>query len=208
MAKERRQRSWKQEVIHTRGWDVDRENEVGIRRGCRGTSLVVQCLRLWAANAGGPGSIAGQETNSYMQQQKIPHAATKTQGSQINECFFKNKKKRLERGCRVEIVRRFGLGNVHRVNLSLNSDGKLFKSFKLELGIMKDWDLSLSNDSQPGSHIRKTLGETFKNKHLQIPPYIKWIRISRGVSQRSVIFYKVKEQCFKLSQTPHSYIAL
>ena len=42
---------------------------------------------------------------------------------------FLKKKKRLERGCRVEI---------YRVNLSLNSNGKSFKSFKLELGIMKD----------------------------------------------------------------------
>ena len=37
----------------------------------------------------GPGSIPGQETNPCMQQQKIPHAATKTQGSQKNEYFFK-----------------------------------------------------------------------------------------------------------------------
>jgi len=43
--------------------------------------------------------------------------------------FLKKKKKKLERGCRVEI---------YRVNLSLNSNGKSFKSFKLELGIMKD----------------------------------------------------------------------
>ena len=42
-----------------------------------GTSLVVQRLRLWAPNAEGLGSIAGQGT-------KIPHAATKTQHSQIN----------------------------------------------------------------------------------------------------------------------------
>ena len=43
-----------------------------------GTSLVVQWLRLRAPNAGGPGSIPAQGT-------KIPHAATKTRGSQINK---------------------------------------------------------------------------------------------------------------------------
>ena len=59
---------------------------------CRGTSLVVQWLRLHAPNAGGPGSIPGQETRSWMQQLKIPHAATKilhaetkTRCSQINK---------------------------------------------------------------------------------------------------------------------------
>ena len=47
------------------------------------TSLVVQWLRLHAANAGDPGWIPGQETRSHMVQlrvhvlQKIPHAAVK-----------------------------------------------------------------------------------------------------------------------------------
>ena len=47
------------------------------------TSLVVQWLRLHAANAGGPGWIPGQGTRSRMAQlsvhvlQKIPHAAVK-----------------------------------------------------------------------------------------------------------------------------------
>ena len=56
------------------------------------TSLVVQRLRLQAAKARVQGSIPGQGTRSHrpqlrvlMAQLKIPHAATKTQGSQINE---------------------------------------------------------------------------------------------------------------------------
>ena len=44
-----------------------------------GTSLVVQWIRLYAPNAGGPGSIPGQGTRSHM------HAATKTQCNQINK---------------------------------------------------------------------------------------------------------------------------
>ena len=66
-----------------------------------GTSLVVQWLRLWAPNAGGPGSIPGQGTRSHMPQlrphmlqlkilhmaTKIPCAATKTHqtNKQINK---------------------------------------------------------------------------------------------------------------------------
>ena len=37
------------------------------KKQSRGTSLGVQCLRLWASTAGGKGSIPGQGT-------KIPHA--------------------------------------------------------------------------------------------------------------------------------------
>ena len=55
-----------------------------------GTSLVVQWLRLWAPNAGGPGSIPGQGTRSHMPQWRlrILHAATKICRSQIkiNKC--------------------------------------------------------------------------------------------------------------------------
>ena len=52
-------------------------------RDFRGTSLVVQWLRLHAPNTGGLGSIPGQGT-------KIPHASTKPQHSQINKKnFFK-----------------------------------------------------------------------------------------------------------------------
>ena len=47
----------------------------------RGTSLVVQWLRLHIPSAGGPGLILGQGTIS-------PHAATKTQCSQINIYFL------------------------------------------------------------------------------------------------------------------------
>ena len=53
----------------------------------RGTSLVVQWLRLHAPNAGGPGLIPGQGTRSHMLQLrvrmpqiKIPHATSKTEG--------------------------------------------------------------------------------------------------------------------------------
>ena len=55
-----------------------------------GTSLVVQRLRLHPPNAGGVGSIPVQKTRSYMPQLRVcmsqlktPHAATKTQSSQI-----------------------------------------------------------------------------------------------------------------------------
>ena len=37
-----------------------------LKRISAGTSLVVQWLRLQAPNAGGPGSIPGQETRSHM----------------------------------------------------------------------------------------------------------------------------------------------
>ena len=56
----------------------------------RGTSLVVQWLRLHALSAGGRGSIPSQGTKScvtsrvHMLQLKILYAATKTQGSKIN----------------------------------------------------------------------------------------------------------------------------
>ena len=45
---------------------------------------MVQWLGLHAPNAGGPGSIPGQETGSHMPKQrlKIPQAETKTQHSQ------------------------------------------------------------------------------------------------------------------------------
>ena len=42
------------------------------------TSLVAQWIRLWAPNAGGPGSIPGQGTRSHMHAAtKSSHAATK-----------------------------------------------------------------------------------------------------------------------------------
>ena len=43
-----------------------------LRIGHSGTSLVVQWLRLWAHNAGGPGSIPGQGTGSHMLQWRSP----------------------------------------------------------------------------------------------------------------------------------------
>lgn len=46
-----------------------------VRKGEKGTSLVVQCLGLWDPNAGGPGLIPGQGTRSHMMQLKILHAA-------------------------------------------------------------------------------------------------------------------------------------
>ena len=44
----------------------------------RGTSLVVQWLRLCTPNAGGVGAIAGQGTRSHVPQLKALHAAPKT----------------------------------------------------------------------------------------------------------------------------------
>ena len=62
-------------------WDTDLDDEIldfglwweaTIRNFRRGTSLVVQCVRLHNPNAGGPGSIPGRGTRSHM------HAATKS----------------------------------------------------------------------------------------------------------------------------------
>ena len=50
-----------------------------------GTFAVVQRLRLHAPNAGGPGSIPGQGTRSYMLQLKILYAASKIWWSQMNK---------------------------------------------------------------------------------------------------------------------------
>ena len=52
------------------------------------TSLVAQWLRPCVPNAGGPSSIPGQGTRSYIIQLKIPHAATKIRCNQINT-FYK-----------------------------------------------------------------------------------------------------------------------
>ena len=51
------------------------------------TSLVVQCLRLHAPNAGDPSSIPGQGTRVHMQL-KDPTCSTKTQCSQINKLLL------------------------------------------------------------------------------------------------------------------------
>ena len=53
--------------------------------GCIGTLLVSRWLRLRVPNAGDLGDIPGLGTRSCMPQLKIPHAATKTQRSQINK---------------------------------------------------------------------------------------------------------------------------
>ena len=60
------------------------------------TSLVARWLRLYAPNTEGLSSIHSQGTRSYIPQLrvhtlqlKIPHNATKTQNSQINNPFFK-----------------------------------------------------------------------------------------------------------------------
>ena len=58
------------QILKTRG----KEKIIHLLR----TSLVVQCLRLCASNAGGLGSFLSQGTRSYMLQlkkKKIPHAA-------------------------------------------------------------------------------------------------------------------------------------
>ena len=46
----------------------------------RGTSLIVQWLRLRAPNAGDLGFIPAQGSRSYMPQLKIPHVAMKIEG--------------------------------------------------------------------------------------------------------------------------------
>ena len=56
-----------------------------------GTSVVVQWLRVWAPNAGGPGSILGQGTRSHMPQLNVPSASAKTWYSQMNRYFLKRK---------------------------------------------------------------------------------------------------------------------
>ena len=60
-----------------------------------GASLVVQWLRLYAANTGGPGSIPGQETRFHMLQLRVhilqlQKDPTKVQHDQTN--FLKEKK--------------------------------------------------------------------------------------------------------------------
>ena len=62
--------------------------EIGAEVHLRETSLVVQWLRLQAANAGGLGSIPSQETRSHIlqlrvciPQLKILHAASKALGT-------------------------------------------------------------------------------------------------------------------------------
>ena len=72
--------------LHCLGWTSLRSHmealppyskPIHIQRLLHETSLVVQWLRLHAPNAGGPGSTPGQETRSYMLQQKSLHATTK-----------------------------------------------------------------------------------------------------------------------------------
>ena len=55
-----------------------------------GTSLVVQWLRIYAPNAGGPSSIPGQGTKSHMLQRrlKILRATGETWCSQISKYIF------------------------------------------------------------------------------------------------------------------------
>ena len=58
------------------------------------TSLLAQWLRLWAPNAGDPGSIPGQGTRSHMlHATKTLLAKIKTQQSQVNK-YLKRKKKK------------------------------------------------------------------------------------------------------------------
>ena len=76
-------------ILLTQRWDV--------KVLCLGMSQMVQWLRLSAPNAGGPGSIPGQEARSHrlqlrvrMPELKSPCAATKTLCTQIH---IKKKKK-------------------------------------------------------------------------------------------------------------------
>ena len=69
----------------------------------RGTSVIVQWLRLHAPNAGAPGLIPGQGTRSCMLQLKNLCATIKTWCSQINKQFKKKKKEeKREKGTRKE----------------------------------------------------------------------------------------------------------
>ena len=60
--------SWECSRGSRRRESVVRRGKGDISKGCWGTSLVVQQLRLCAPNAGGPGSISGQGTRSHMPQ--------------------------------------------------------------------------------------------------------------------------------------------
>ena len=51
--------------------------KVTLKKPQRGTSLVVEWLRLHAPNSGSPGSIPGQGTKPRMPQLKAWHATTK-----------------------------------------------------------------------------------------------------------------------------------
>ena len=55
------------------------------QNGFHWTSLVVQWLELHAPNTGIPGSTPGQGARSHVWQLKIPHAASRTQCSQMNK---------------------------------------------------------------------------------------------------------------------------
>ena len=61
--------------------------KMALKHSCLGTPLVVQWLKLCSPNAGDAGSVPGQGTT-------IPHAATKTQCSQINKSILKKWKKK------------------------------------------------------------------------------------------------------------------
>jgi len=60
----------------------ERNREVKI--DSMGTSLVVQCLRLHAPNARGPGSILGQGTRSHMPQLRPSTAENKQANKKQN----------------------------------------------------------------------------------------------------------------------------
>ena len=65
-----------------------------LRKGCLGTSLVVQGLRLCTPHARGPGLILAWGMRSFMLQLKVPPAKTKTWRSHINKEILQKKKKK------------------------------------------------------------------------------------------------------------------
>ena len=68
------------------GWTEQWLSRGGCRKGpILGISLVVHWLRLYAPNAGGPGSIPGQGTRSNMPQLKEPAHHNQDQGSHVPE---------------------------------------------------------------------------------------------------------------------------
>ena len=64
-------RELRSHVLHSAGWGVGRREDTlkcSLKKKGRGTSLVVQWLRLCTPNAGGPSLIPGRGTRSHMPQ--------------------------------------------------------------------------------------------------------------------------------------------
>ena len=73
--------------------DIAYERNREVKTDSMGTSLVVQCLRLHAPNARGPGSIPGEGTRSHMLQLRPSTAENKQANKKTKQCGLKKKKK-------------------------------------------------------------------------------------------------------------------